>query len=256
MTTEADEVAIEAAVDRLYAQHRTPHYEQTRSDLVKELDVLASRDVASVLAVVERHLQALGGVSPDVDRLNHSLNFFFDFFESRQSPRIRSFVERALQLSPFRMKERYIQTLEELGDPDSVRTLVTLLSLHRGDRIEDDDVRVAVLKALTGYFPPLADPSPVLSVLNDRALRVRSAALQYLSAHLDARAVPVLAARVQVEDDPDLLVTALDLLGTVAPAKALTAAEQRLTSTPAGETDIVEPLQLAVGELRERSRGL
>jgi hypothetical protein len=43
---------------------------------------------------------------------------------------------------------------------------------------------------------------------------------------------------------------------TTDPAKALSAAEQRLKSTPAGETDIVEPLQFAVGELRERSRGL
>jgi HEAT repeat protein len=191
-----------------------------------------------------------------VGRLNHGLHLIFDFFESRRFPQIRTLVERALQNEHFQMKERYIQTLEEFGDPASVLPLVTLLSLHRGIGLEDEDVRVAVLKALTGSFPSLADPSPVLDLLSDESLRVRSAALNYLWAHPVGVAAAVLASRAQDEGDPDLLVAMLELLEQADPVGALAAAEKRLASTPVSERETIELLQLTMEKLRARPHSL
>jgi HEAT repeat protein len=252
VTTRLDEEAIEAAIARLYAHRRTPGYEQARSELLKEFHARVPARLAAMLAVAERCLQELNNAPQDVDRLNYGLHLLFDFFEGRRLPQIRTLVERALQNKRFRMKERYIQTLEELGDPASVPPLVNLLSLHRGSDIEDEDVRVAVLHALTAYFPSLVDPSPVLGLLSDESLRVRSAALQYVSANPVGVAVSVLAARAQDEGDPDLLVAVLDLLGQADPAEALAAAAQRLASMPVSEREIIEVLQLTVGKLRAR----
>ena len=245
-----DEAAIEAAIDRLYDHRHAPGYEQARSELLKQLNTLVPTRLGPMLAVGERHLQELSNSPQDVDRLNYGIHLLFDFFEGRRLSQIRTLVERALQNKYFRMKERYIQTLEELGDPASMLPLVTLLSLHRGSGIEDEDVRVAVLQALAAYFPTLADPSPVMDLLNDESLRVRSAALQYLSAHAVDGATSALAARVRDEDDPDLLAAMLELLERADPARARATAEERLASTPVSEREIIEQLQLAVEKLR------
>jgi hypothetical protein len=254
VTAWLDEEAIDAAIDRLYTRQRTPGYEQARSELLKELHTLVPERLAPMLAVGERRLQELSNTLHDVGRLNYGLHLIFDFFEGRRLPQVRTLVERALQVKQFRMKERYIQTLEEFGDPGSVPPLVNLLSLHRGSDIEDEDVRVAVVQALAAYFPSLADPSPVLGLLSDESLRVRSAALQYIEANPTGVALSALAARAQDESDRDLLVAVLDLLGQTDPVKALALAEQRLALTPVSETEIVEVLQLTAKELRARPR--
>jgi hypothetical protein len=254
VTVWLDEEAIEAAIDQLYNRRRAPGYEQARSELLKELHTLVPERLAPMLAVGERRLQALSNAPQDVGRLNYGLHLIFDFFEGRRLPQVRTLVERALQVRQFRMKARYIQTLEELGDPGSVLPLVSLLSLHRGTDIEDEDVRVAVLHALTAYFSSLADPSPVLGLLSDESLRVRAAALKYVSNNSAGVSVSVLVARAQDEDDPDLLVSVLDLLGQTDPVKALALAEQRLALTPVSETEIAEVLQLTAKELRARPR--
>jgi hypothetical protein len=254
VTTHLDKAAIDAAIDRLYARRHAPGYQQSRLELLKELNALVSKHPESMLAVGEDRLEELSNAPQDADRLNYGLHLLFDFFEGRRLPQIRALVERALQNENFRMKERYIQTLEEFGDPASVPPLIALLSLHRGSGIEAEDIRVAVLQALAAYFPALADPSPVLDLLGDESLRVRTAALRYLLVHPVDVAAPTLAARAQVETDPDLLAAILDLHEQADPAGALAAAEERLASTPASQGEVIEPLQSIVGRLRARRR--
>lgn len=252
MTLQPNEAAIESAIDQLYAKRRAPDYEPARAKLLKELGSSLSSHLQPLLSVAEHRLRQLDGADEDVGRLNYGLHLIFDFFEGRQLPQIRTVVERALQTDRFRMKERYIQTLEELADPASLPSLVTLLSRHRGNSIDDEDIRTAVLNALTVYFPPLADPSVVLDCLCDQSLRVRQAALRYVSAHPVDVAGPALELRALDEEDPDLLADVLDLLAQADPAKALASAEHRLASTPTSDAEVIESLRHTLEELRAK----
>ncbi len=181
---------------------------------------------------------------------NHGLHLIFDFFESRRLVQICPLIERALLNKLFNMKEPYIQTLGEFGDRASSVQLATLLSLHRSNSVEDEGIRAAVLGVLTGYFPALADPSPVVDQLGDESLRVRREALRYLAVHTVDDAGPPLAARARDEDDPDLLAEVLVLLAKTDRAQAIAAAEVRLASTSVLEKEIIEQLQLSLKELR------
>jgi HEAT repeat protein len=252
VTIQPNVAAIESAIDQLYAHRRSPDYEPARAEFLKDLSSMAPSRLEPLLSIAESRLQQLGGADDDVGRLNYGLHLIFDFFEGRRLAQIRTLVERALQTERFRMKERYIQTLEEFGDPASLPTLVTLLSLHRGTSDDEEDIRTAVLNALTGYFPPLADPSVVLDCLSDESPRVRRAAIRYVSAHPADRAGATLALRASNEDDPDLLVDVLNLLEQTDPTKALASAEDRLASTPSSEAEIIELLQHTVERLRAK----
>jgi hypothetical protein len=254
VTIQPNVAAIESAIDQLYVDRRSPGSEAARAKLSKELGSMVPLSLEPLLSIAERRLQQLGGDPEEVGRLNYGLHLIFDFFEGKRLPQIRTLVERALQIKHFRMKERYIQTLEEFGDPASLPSLVTLLSLHRGSSIDDEDIRTAVLNALAGYFPPLADPSVVLDCLRDEVPRVRRAALRYVSAHAVDVAADALALRALDEDDPDLLVDVLDLLEQTDPSRALSSAGSRLASTPPSEVQIIEPLQHTVEKLRAKPR--
>jgi hypothetical protein len=245
-------MALGPAIDRLYALRRRPGYEHARTELMAQLAREVQEDPESILGLGEQLLRNLNNTDPELDHANFGLHLLFDFFESRRLTQIRSLVERALQSSRFRMKERYIQTLEELGDPASVPALLAVLSLHRDGGIEAEDVRVAVLNALAGYFPPLADPSPVLELLPDDSPRVRAAALRYLLSHAVAAPPSMLAMRARNERDPELLDLVFELFERADPARALAAAEARLSTIPPSEAEIIESLQRTVKGLRER----
>ena len=250
MTAFLEATAIDAAMDRLYAHQLASGYSQARSEFMRELDALLPGSLEPLLEVGEQRLQQLSKSPQDVNRINHGLHLLFDYFQGRQLTQIRPLIERALLSKLFNMKEPYIQALGEFGDSASMMPLAALLSLHRSGSVEDEGIRATVLGVLTGYFPALADPSPVIEWLGDESLRVRREALRYLSVHgVDNTAAP-LAARARDEDDPDLLAEVLLLLAQVDRAQALAAAESRLASTPASEKEIVEQLEYSLKELR------
>jgi hypothetical protein len=245
-----DAAAIEAAMDQLYAHQLAPGYARARSELMKELDARLPGCIAPMLAIGERRLDELSNSPQDANRINHSLHVIFDFFEGRRLAQVRPLIERALQNNLFNMKEQYIQTLEQFGDPASLAALASLLRLHRSNNVEDEGVRAAVLGALTGYFPALRDPSPVVDQLGDESLRVRRGAIRYLSAHAVRTTDAALAIRAMEEEDPDLLADVLVLLAQTNQAKALAVAEERLASTPVSDKEIIEQLQLSLEALR------
>ena len=212
--------------------------------------MLRPASLTAMLELGERRLQKLGDRPEDVNRINYSLHLLFDFFEGRRLSQIRPLVERALRNKLFNMKEQYIQTLEEFADPASVLPLVSVLSVHPSNSIEDQGIRATVLDSLAAYFPALADPSPVLAHLADESLLVRRAALRYVAMQAVDTAGAALAARAWVEDDTDLLDEALDLLARTDRAQAVAIAEGRLASTPTSEAEIIEQLQLSLSELR------
>jgi len=250
VTVLLDAGAIETAMDRLYAHQLAPGYARARSELMAALEALLPASLEPMLKVGEHRLQELSNAPQDVDRINHGLHLLFDFFEGRRLVQIRPLIERALQNKLFNMKEPYIQALGELGDPASSAPLAALLSLHRSNSIQDEGIRATVLGVLAGYFPALADPSPVIDRLADESPRVRREALRYLSVHSGDNAGSSLAARVRDEDDPDLLAEVLALLAQADRAQALAVAEARLASTPAYEKEIIEQLQSSLRELR------
>ena len=250
MSVLLDVEAIEAAIDQLYAHELAPEYDRDRATLTKAIDMLRPASLRPMLEVGERRLQELSDRPEDVNRINFSLHLIFDFFEGRRLAQIRPLIERALQNKLFNMKEQYIQTLEEFGDPASVLPLVRVLSVHPSDSIEDEGIRATVLGSLAAYFPPLADPSPVVAQLADESLRVRRAALRYIAMHAVDTAGAALAARARVEDDPDLLDEALGLLARTDRAQAVAIAESRLASTAPSEAELIEQLQVSLSELR------
>ena len=237
-------------MDRLYAQQLAPGYDRARAELMNELDALLPACIAPMFITGERRLRELSNSPQDVNRINHSLHLVFDFFEGRRLEQIRPLIERALQNKLFNMKEQYIQALEEFGDPASLAPLATLLRLHRSNNVEDEGIRAAVLGALTGYFPALRDPTPVIDQLGDESLRVRRAAIRYLSTHAVHEADSALAKRVMEEEDPDLLADVLALLAETDHVKARAVAEERLASTPVSDKEIIEQLQLSLEPLR------